>query len=156
MDVYKSKNELRKMSRGDLFKAVLTQRMSNCIIGARACGFHLQYEGSNFCVSEILREGCQVERLEQSEHFYNEEQEVNFSLPFPHKIEAEVLLPAKNVLQFKVYHIEYLTRSAVFLGKIIERRSKERGNNLKGLLSQAMKQYSDQVEDPSTIFLLGQ
>jgi len=155
MDVYKSKNELRKMSRGDLFKVALTQRMSNCIIGGQACGFHLQYEGGNFCVSEILREGCQVERLEQSEHFYNEEQEVNFSLPFPHKIEAEVLLPAKNVLQFKVYHIEYLTRSAVFLGKIIERRSKERGNNLKGLLSQAMKQYSDQVEDPSTIFLLG-
>ena len=144
------------MSRKDLFKVALNQRMSNCLIGGRPCGLYLQYNGSNFCVSEILREGCQVERLEQSEHFYNEEQEVNFSLPFPHKIETEVLWPAKNVLQFKVYHLEYLTRSAVFLGKIIERRSKERGNNLKGLLSQAMKQYSDQVEDPSTIFLLGQ
>ena len=156
MDALKVRIELQRMSAGDLFRLTLDRRMSYCLIGGRLCGFYLHYKGSNFCVSEILREGCQVERLEQSEHFYNEEQEVNFSLPFPHKIETEVLLPAKNVLKFKVYHIEYLTRSAVFLGKIIERRSKERGNNLKGLLSQAMKQYSDQVEDPSTIFLLGQ
>jgi len=156
MDVYKSKNELRKMSRGELFRVALTQRMSNCIIGGKACGFHLQYEGSNFCVSEILREGCQVERLGQSEQVHDEKEEVNSSLPFPHKTETAPLLPGKNVLQFKIYYIDHLTHSAVFIGKIIERRRKERGNNLKGLLSKAIKQYSDQVENPSAIFLMGQ
>jgi hypothetical protein len=39
---------------------------------------------------------------------------------------------------------------------IIERRRKERGDNLNGLLTKAIKQYSNQVEDPSAIFLLGQ
>jgi len=155
MDVYESKNELRRMSRKDLFKVALNQRMSNCLIGGRPCGLYLQYNGSNFCVSEILRDGCQVERLEQSEQLYDEDEGVNLSLPFPHKIQTEHLLPGKNALQFKIYHMDYLIRSAVFLGKIVERRRKERGNNLEGLLSKAIKQYSDQVEDPSTIFLSG-
>ncbi len=154
MDVYESKNELRRMSRMDLFELALNQRMSNCLVGGRPCAFLLQYKGSNFCVSEILREGCQVQRLEQLEQLDDEKGKVNFSLPFPHKMETGLFSPRKKAVEFKIYHRDTLTRSAVFLGKIIERRRKERGNNLKGLLSEAIKQYSDQVEDPSTMFLL--
>jgi hypothetical protein len=91
-----------------------------------------------------------------SEELYDEREKVNFSLPFPQKIETELLLPRKNPVNFKVYHRDRLTRSAVFLGKIIERRRKERGDNLKGLLSKAIEQYSDHVKDLSTIFLLEQ
>ena len=155
MDALKVRIELQRMSVGDLFRLTLDRRMSYCLIGGRLCSFYLNYKGSNFCVSEILREGCQVERLEQSEQLYDEDEGVNLSLPFPHKIQTEHLLPGKNALQFKIYHMDYLIRSAVFLGKIVERRRKERGNNLEGLLSKAIKQYSDQVEDPSTIFLSG-
>jgi hypothetical protein len=43
----------------------------------------------------------------------------------------------------------------VFLGKIIERRRKERGNNFKDLLFKAKQDYSPRVKDPSAIFLLG-
>ena len=103
-----------------------------------------------------MGEGCQVEKLEQLEQPYDEKEKVNFSLPFPQKMETELLFPTKKALEFKVYHRDYLTHSAVFLGKIVERRKKERGDNLKGLLSKAIKQYSDYVEDPSTIFLLEQ
>jgi hypothetical protein len=42
----------------------------------------------------------------------------------------------------------------VFLGKIIERRRRERGNNLKDLLFKARQNYSTRVRDPSAIFLL--
>ena len=155
MDVYKSKNELRRMSRGDLFKLALNQRMSNCLVGARPCGFLLQYKGNNFCVSEIFREGCQVQRLEQLEQRYKDEKgEINYLLPFPRKMETGLFSPGKKAVEFKVYYRDHLTRSAVFLGKIIERRRKERGDNLKGLLSKAIKQYSDQVVDRSTMFLL--
>jgi len=155
MDVYKSKNELRRMSRRDLFKLALNQRMSNCLVGGRPCGFLLQYKGNNFCVSEIFREGCQVQRLEQLEQRYDEKGEINFSLPFLQETETELLSPGKKAMEFKVYYRDHLPRSTTFLGKIIERRRKERGDNLKDLLGKAIKQYSDYVEDPSTIFLLG-
>ena len=156
MDVLKARYELRSLSRGDLFKLALHSRMSYCLIGGRPCGFLLQYKGSNFCVSEILGKRCQVERLMHSEELYDEREKVNFSLPFPQKMETELLLPRKKAVEFKVYHRDHLTRSTVFLGKIIERRRKERGDNLKGLLSKAIEQYSDHVKDLSTIFLLEQ
>jgi len=92
----------------------------------------------------------------QSEQLYDENEKFNFSLPFPEKMETELLLPREKALEFKVYQRNHLTHSTVFLGKIIERRKKERGDNLKGLLSKAMEQYSDHVKDPSTIFLLEQ
>jgi hypothetical protein len=117
----------------------------------------VHYKGSNFCVSEILGKGCEVERLEQLKQLYYDEdkkEEVNFSLPFVPRMETELLSPGKKAVEFKVYYRDHLTHSRVFLGKIIERRRKERGNNLKGLLSKAIKQYSDQVEDLSTMFLL--
>ena len=156
MDILKARYELRRMSTGDVFKLALNRSMTYCLIGGGPCGFLLQYKGSIFCVSEILGKGCQVEKLMQSEQLYDEREKVNFSLPFPQKMETELLLPRKKAVEFKVYHRDYLTRSAVFLGKIVERRRKERGDNLKGLLSKAIRQYSDYVKDPSTIFLLEQ
>jgi hypothetical protein len=155
MDVRKARYELRRMSTGDVFKLALNWSISYCLIGGRPCGFLLQYKGSIFCVLEILGKGCQVERLMQSEQLYDEREKVTFPLPFPQKLETELLLPRKNAVGFKVYHRDQSTRSTV-LGKIIERRAKERGDNLKGLLSKAIEQYSDHVKDPSTIFLLEQ
>ncbi len=182
MDILKARHELRKMNRGDLFKLALNWKISYCLIGGRPCRFLLQYKESIFCVSEILEKGCQVGRLMQLEQLYDERENVNpstprpeglgllkvdpeqreavervnFSLPFPQKMETELLLPTKKGVEFKVYHRNRVTRSTVFLGKIIERRRKERGDNLKGLLSRAIEQYSDHVKDPPGIFLLEQ
>jgi len=155
MDILEGRSELKRMSRGSLFTLGANQRISNCLIGARACGFSLHHQGIHFCVSELMGKGCEVERLEQLEQFYREKEKINFSLPFLQKMETELLLSGKKDVEFKVYHRDHLTRSTVFLGKIIERRRKERGDNPKDLLSKAIKQYSDYVEDPSTIFLLG-
>jgi hypothetical protein len=156
MDILKARYELRKMSTGHLFKLTQNQKIANCLIGGRPCGFLLPYKESNFCVSEILGGGCQVERLEQLGQLYEENEKINFLLPFRTKMKTELMLPRKKALEFRVYCRDHLTHSTVFLGKIIERRRKERGDNLKGLLSRAIKQYSDLVEDPSTIFLLEQ
>lgn len=155
MDILKSRIELQRMSRRDLFKMALNQKMSKCLIGGRSCSFYLQYKGNHFCVSEILGEGCQVERLEYLEEFYHGKENVNSLLPFLQKMETELSWPGKKIVEFNVYHKNSLARSAVFLGKIIERRRKERSDNLRDLLKKAIKQYSDSVEDPSTIFLLG-
>ena len=154
MDILKGRLELQRMIKRDLLKLALNRRISNCLIGGRPCGFLLQYKGNNFCVSEILGKGCEVERLEQLKQVCDEKEEVNTSLPFLDKMETGLLLSRKSALEFKVYYRDHLTRSTVFLGKIIERRRRERGDNLKGLLNKAIKQYSDQVVDPFTMFLL--
>jgi hypothetical protein len=60
----------------------------------------------------------------------------------------------KRDVEFRVYYNDCITRSMIFLGKVIKRRTKERGNNLKDLLVEAVKDYSHCVADPSTIFFL--
>ena len=59
--VFKLKEELRKMTKGDLLKMVLNQKERKCVLSG-VCRFLLEYRRILFCVSEILGRGCQVER----------------------------------------------------------------------------------------------
>jgi len=156
MDILKARVELQTMSGRDLLRLALGQRISKCLIGGGPCSFHLQYKETSFCVSEIMREGCQTERVEQLEQPYLKKKKVNCSLPLKQKMETELTLSGERPVRFNVYYRSQLTRSTIFLGDIVERRRKERGDNLKSLLSKAMKEYSNYVEDPSAIFLLAQ
>jgi hypothetical protein len=70
------------------------------------------------------------------------------------RIGISPLPPGKRAVEFKVYCRDHVTRLITFLGRVIERRTKERGNNLNDLLVKAVKDYSDCVAEPSTIFLL--
>ncbi len=155
MNIFKDKIELQRMSRGALFRLALNQRIPKCLVGGRPCGFFLQFKGGGFCVSEIFRKGCEVESLERSEQIYLEREEVNLTFSFLEGMGQEFLLPKKEAAEFKVYYRDPRAGSMVFLGKITERRRKERGHNLKDLLNKAKKQYSDNARDPSNIFLLG-
>ncbi len=154
MDILKARSELKRMSKGDLFKLVGEQRISRCLIGAKPCGFSLQYHGMHFCVSELLGKGCLVQRLEQWEQIYPEKEGINGFLPILQKMETGLLSQEKKPVEFKVYCRDDLARSMVYLGTVVERRRKERGNNLGDLLKKALKEYSDYVKDPSKIFLL--
>ena len=155
MDPLKARAELKRMSRGSLFKLVAQQRISNCLIGAKACGFSLQYKGIHFCLSELIGEGCLVERLRQWEQLCPEKAGINDFLAVFKKMEIAMLSPGKKPVEFKAYYRDDLTRSMVYLGAVIERREKERGNNLGDLLKKAIKEYADHVANPSEIFLLG-
>jgi len=155
MDILEGRSELKGMSRVSLFTLVANQRISNCLIGAKLCGYSLHYQGIHLCVSELMGKGCLVERSEQWEQLYPEEEGINGFLPIFEKMETELLSSGKKPIEFKVYHRDDLTRSMVYLGTVIERRRKERGSNLKDLLKKATKEYSDYVENPSKIFLLG-
>jgi hypothetical protein len=154
MDILKARGELRSMGKEGLFNLALNQKMSGCVIGGSPCRFYLQYNGTSFCVSEILREGCELERLEQLDQNHHHKETVSFLFPNFQKMATELSPPGVKGIEFKVYHRDPLTGSAVFLGKITERRRKERGNNLRDLLGKAMREYSDYVKNPSTIFLL--
>jgi len=155
MNVLGGRRELKRMGTRSLLTLVANQRISNCVIGAKACGFSLQHQEIHFCVSELMGNGCLVERLEQSEQLYPEKEGINGILPIFGKMEAELLSAEKKPIEFKVYHRDDLTGSMAYLGTVIERRKKERGNNLKDLLKKAIKEYSNYVENPSKIFLLG-
>ncbi len=142
------------MDRGDLFKLASSQRISRCQISGGACGFYLYYRGFNFCVSEILGQSCQVERIEILEDRDKTFQEINDSLPLFRECVKKPAVKGKKNVEFKVYSRDRNTRVMVFLGKVVERRTKERGNNLKDLLVKAMNDFSSHVADPSTIFLV--
>jgi hypothetical protein len=155
MDILEGRSELKGMSRRSLFTLLANQRISNCLVGAKPCGFLLHYKGIHSCVSELMGKGCLVERLEQSEQLYPEKNGINGFLPILKKMQAELLSSGKKPIEFKVYHRDGHTRSIVYLGTVIERRGKERGSNFKDLLRKAIKEYSNYVENPSQIFLLG-
>jgi hypothetical protein len=150
MDVSKTKSELRRMCKADLLKLLTRQRISKCIIKEGVCCFHFHYKECNFCVSEILGESCQFERLDK---VYPDIEKINHSMPLAE--ELRTLAPGKRAIEFGVYWRDHITHSIGFLGKIIERRKKERGNILRDLLNKAIRDFSNRVKDPSTIFLLG-
>jgi len=74
--------------------------------------------------------------------------------PRPAEVLKGPFISTKRPIIFDVYYRNYSTDSMVFLGKIIERRRKERGNNFKDLLFKARQNYSTRVKDPYAIFLL--
>jgi hypothetical protein len=156
MDALKIRVELRKMGGRELLKLLTRQKISNCLIGGAPCCFHLRYKKFAFCVSEIMGESCQAEKLEKLEEVCPGPETTDRFPPFSEGIEEELMWTGKKSVEFKVYYYKDApARSAVFLGKVIERRRKERGNNLKDLLNKVIIDYSDRVKNPSAVFLLG-
>ncbi len=60
--IFEIKSELRRLAKGDLLKMVFGQAEKNCILGG-ICPFLLNYQRILFCVSEVLSQGCQMEKL---------------------------------------------------------------------------------------------
>jgi len=155
MDILEAKRELQKMRAGNLFKMAMDQKLSKCLVGGKNCGYSLLYKGIRFCVSEVLGKGCLLERLGQWETFFPEKETLDGPHALLPRLETSPSSTGKNSGEFKVYYRDDLTRRMVYLGTVIERRRKERGNNLGDLLKKAAKDYCNDVPDPSKIFLLG-
>ncbi|MEO0266491.1 MAG: hypothetical protein ABIM43_07820 [candidate division WOR-3 bacterium] len=158
MDYLQIRLELKKLGKRTLFQLVLGQKISRCLIKKGNCPLLFKYKKLNFCLSEILGKSCQEERLKKFERFYHIYDEYHFFLPLkfredPNERRIESLFLQKNA--FNVYYRENSSTPILFLGKVIERRKEERGNNLKDLLNKARLEFADRVKDPSLIFLLG-
>ena len=154
MDVYEARGELLRMRRADLFKLTSSQKISRCQISGDPCCFYLCYRGFSFCVSEILGQSCQVERAEKADKSGRDLHEIDYSLPLMEKWRKAALRKEKAKVEFRVYYRDVASPTIVILGKITERRTKERGNNLRNLFAKAIKDYSACVANPSTIFLV--
>jgi hypothetical protein len=154
MKADEAKSELRRMNKRNLLKLTAEQRISKCLIGSRTCGLYLQYKGFYFCISEILGQSCRVEMSEKLEDYYEDLHNSHDLLPLREKPGMNPLRREKKNIEFKVYYKDTVHHSMILLGMVTERRTKERGNNLKDLLVKAKKDYSNCAADPSTIFLL--
>jgi len=60
------RTELRKMGKKNLLNMLMSQKESKCLLNG-LCSFHFDYKGYTFCLSEILGEGCESERLKKLE-----------------------------------------------------------------------------------------
>ena len=60
--IFQARAELRRMAKANLLKMALCQKEKNCVLGG-VCPFLLEYQCILFCVSEILGQGCQIEKL---------------------------------------------------------------------------------------------
>jgi len=88
--VFKLKAELRKMKKGNLLRIFLNQEEKNCVLGG-VCPFLLQHRRILFCVSEILGQGCQVER--QRLDSVQEDQSESESSQRPVELSVVICLP---------------------------------------------------------------
>ncbi len=70
---------------------------------SRACGLYLRYNGLNFCVSEIMGEGCQVPKSAKVEEVYQSQDETSCPLQLMDKIGMSPLPDGKKTVEFKVY-----------------------------------------------------
>jgi hypothetical protein len=156
MDFQDARTELKTMDRGSLFRLAAGQRISRCLIGAVPCPLYFHFKNFGFCVSEILGKSCQVEKADVSQTVFREAEEAFAPLPLlgrpetvPFQIEKTSTSP-----RFRVYFRNEADRSILHLGDVIERRTRERGNNLRDLLGKAVRDYGHRVSDPSMIFLM--
>ncbi len=70
--------ELRRMGRKNLLKMLMSQKESKCLLDG-ICSLHFEYKGYTFCLSEILGEGCESEKLEKMEKERCEREEAQTS-----------------------------------------------------------------------------
>ena len=66
MNFHSVRSELRRMGSKNLFKMLMSQKESRCILNG-LCSFHSVYKGYAFCLSEVLGEGCESQRLKKLE-----------------------------------------------------------------------------------------
>lgn len=155
MNVFQARAELQKMKRGDLFRLASEQKISPCLVGAKACSFYLRYKDFCFCISELLGESCVYEKSEKLKPKPLRKEGKEPILPWSKSFLNGLPLLETIGTKFKVYWRDEATRTFTLLGEIFERRKEERGNNLGDLLTKARKDFSNQVSDSTRIFLLG-
>jgi hypothetical protein len=62
MDVFLLRKELRHLTGKELLEMAFKQKEKDCVLGG-VCQYKIVYKGTGFCISEILRKGCEIEYL---------------------------------------------------------------------------------------------
>jgi len=63
-EILKFRGELKQLKTVSLLTLAFGQKERNCVLSG-PCPFYLSYRGYGFCVSELLGESCQAEKLRE-------------------------------------------------------------------------------------------
>ena len=74
MNFHLVKIELRRLGKKNLFNMLMSQKESRCLLHG-LCSFRFEYKGYTFCISEVLGEGCESQRLKKLEREASEAKE---------------------------------------------------------------------------------
>ena len=66
MDFHSVRAEVRRLGKKNLFKMLMGQKESRCLLNG-FCSFYFEYKGYTFCISEVLGEGCEFQKLKKME-----------------------------------------------------------------------------------------
>jgi hypothetical protein len=66
MDFHLVRTEVRRLGKKNLFKMLMGQKESKCLLNG-LCSLRFNYKGYPFCISEVLGEGCESQRLKNLE-----------------------------------------------------------------------------------------
>jgi len=66
MNFHLVRTELRRLGKKHLFNMLMNQKESRCLLNG-LCSFRFEYKGYIFCISEVLGEGCELEKLKKLE-----------------------------------------------------------------------------------------
>ena len=66
MDFHLVRAEVRRLGKKNLFRVLMDQKESKCLLRG-LCSFYFEYKGFTFCISEVLGEGCEFQRLKKME-----------------------------------------------------------------------------------------
>ncbi len=66
MDFHSVRAEVRRLGKKRLFKMLTGQKESRCLLNG-LCSLRFEYKGYTFCISEVLGEGCELEKLKKLE-----------------------------------------------------------------------------------------
>lgn len=66
MDFHSVRAEVRRLGKKNLLKMLMGQKESKCLLNG-LCSLHFKYKGYTFCISEVLGEGCESQKLKKLE-----------------------------------------------------------------------------------------
>jgi hypothetical protein len=66
MNFHSVRLELCRLGNKNLFKILMNQKESKCLLNG-FCSLLFKYEGYTFCLSEVLGQGCEIEKLKKLE-----------------------------------------------------------------------------------------
>lgn len=66
MDFHLVRTEVCRLGKKNLSKMLMGQKESKCLLNG-LCSLRFNYKGYPFCISEVLGEGCESQRLKKLE-----------------------------------------------------------------------------------------
>ncbi len=78
MDFHSVRTELRRLGKKNLFNMLMNQKESRCLLNG-LCSLRFNYKGYPFCISEVLGEGCESQKLKKLDQEASETREERVS-----------------------------------------------------------------------------